>query len=133
VSVRAIKEAGVLFSPKDDEYVGRTDNKQPGRNSILPGKQEGKPIPQGLQPTKARENATPPRGRGRPVGSINRYTGALKELFLQAAENVGDRTVVAGDPLPRRRWAPGRRRRDRPALGGLHDVFAAARWMRATR
>jgi hypothetical protein len=27
---------------------------------------------------------------GRPKGSVNRYTGALKELFLLAAENVGD-------------------------------------------
>jgi hypothetical protein len=31
---------------------------------------------------------------GRPMGSVNRYTGALKELFLQAAENVGDRRKV---------------------------------------
>jgi hypothetical protein len=31
---------------------------------------------------------------GRPVGSQNRYTGALKELFLQAAENVGDRLKI---------------------------------------
>jgi hypothetical protein len=27
---------------------------------------------------------------GRPKGSVNRYTGALKELILQAAEEVGD-------------------------------------------
>jgi hypothetical protein len=31
---------------------------------------------------------------GRPVGSQNRYTGALKELFLQAAEEVGDRLEI---------------------------------------
>jgi hypothetical protein len=31
---------------------------------------------------------------GRPVGSQNRYTGALKELFLLAAENVGDRLKI---------------------------------------
>jgi hypothetical protein len=30
----------------------------------------------------------------RPMGSVNRYTGALKELFLLAAENVGDRTEI---------------------------------------
>jgi hypothetical protein len=31
---------------------------------------------------------------GRPQGSVNRYTGALKELFLLAAENVGDRLEI---------------------------------------
>jgi hypothetical protein len=51
---------------------------------------------QGLQPGKAREDypfkdpAKRNKG-GRPLGSVNRYTGALKELFLLAAENVGDR------------------------------------------
>jgi predicted MFS family arabinose efflux permease len=30
----------------------------------------------------------------RPAGSVNRYTGALKELFLQAADEVGDRTEI---------------------------------------
>jgi hypothetical protein len=52
----------------------------------------------GIQPGKVRENDTAPlrdpakRNKGgRPVGSQNRYTGALKELFLLAAENVGDR------------------------------------------
>ena len=34
------------------------------------------------------------RGKGRPLGSVNRYTGALKELFLQAAEEVGDRREI---------------------------------------
>jgi hypothetical protein len=34
------------------------------------------------------------RGKGRPMGSVNRYTGALKELFPQAAEEVGDRTKI---------------------------------------
>jgi hypothetical protein len=28
------------------------------------------------------------------MGSVNRYTGALKELFLLAAENVGDRVEI---------------------------------------
>jgi hypothetical protein len=28
------------------------------------------------------------------MGSVNRYTGALKELFLLAAENVGDRLEI---------------------------------------
>src|ERR1700675_2787948 len=42
-----------------------------------------------------RSNCPPAkRGKGRPVGSQNRYTGALKELFLLAAENVGDRTKI---------------------------------------
>jgi hypothetical protein len=37
----------------------------------------------------------PPRNKGgRPVGSQNRYTGALKELFLLAAENVSDRLMT---------------------------------------
>src|ERR1700693_5855724 len=31
---------------------------------------------------------------GRPPGSVNRYTGALKELFLQATDEVGDRTEI---------------------------------------
>jgi hypothetical protein len=61
---------------------------------IMPGKQEGKPITQGLQPAKARENYPfkdpAKRGKGRPLGSVNRYTGALKELFLQAVDEVGD-------------------------------------------
>jgi hypothetical protein len=44
-------------------------------------------IPQGLQPGKALENSMPYKNKGgRPAGSVNRYTGALKELFLQAAE-----------------------------------------------
>ena len=64
----------------------------------MPGKQEGKPITQGLQPAKARENYPfkdpAKRGKGRPLGSVNRYTGALKELFLQAADEVGDRTEI---------------------------------------
>jgi hypothetical protein len=64
----------------------------------MPGKQEGKPITQGLQPAKARENYPfkdpAKRGKGRPPGSVNRYTGALKELYLQAAENVGGRTEI---------------------------------------
>jgi hypothetical protein len=64
----------------------------------LPGAQEGKPITQGLQTGKARENYPfkdpAKRGKGRPMGSVNRYTGALKELFLQAAEEVGDRTKI---------------------------------------
>jgi hypothetical protein len=71
--------------------------KQQAESAPQPGKQEGKPIPHGLQPTKARENAMPESRRnkmGRPVGSVNRYTGALKELFLQAVENVGDRTKL---------------------------------------
>src|ERR1700675_2181697 len=37
-----------------------------------------------------RARAPSKRGPGRPVGSPNRYTGALKELFLQAAEEVGN-------------------------------------------
>jgi hypothetical protein len=53
---------------------------------------------QGLQPGSAREGAAESAARrnlgGRPKGSVNRYTGALKELFLQAAENVGDRTEI---------------------------------------
>jgi hypothetical protein len=56
-------------------------NKEHGGNSVLPGKQEGKPIGVGLQPQQARENALPPaykdpskRGKGRPPGSVNRYT-----------------------------------------------------------
>jgi hypothetical protein len=65
----------------------------------MPGKQEGKPIPHGLQPGKAREKAGlyNPANRnkaGRPPGSVNRYTGALKELFLQAADEVGDRQEI---------------------------------------
>jgi hypothetical protein len=38
---------------------------------------------------------------GRPQGSVNRYTGALKELFLLAAENVGDRLEIGpnGEPV----------------------------------
>jgi hypothetical protein len=55
------------------------------------------PMTPGIQPGKVRENDTAPlrdpakRNKGgRPVGSQNRYTGALKELFLLAAENVGD-------------------------------------------
>jgi hypothetical protein len=64
----------------------------------MPGAQEGKPITQGLQTGKARENYPfkdpAKRGKGRPMGSVNRYTGALKELFLQAAEEVGDRTKI---------------------------------------
>ena len=64
----------------------------------MPGKQEGKPITQGLQTGKAREDYPfkdpAKRGKGRPMGSVNRYTGALKELFLLAAENVGDRLEI---------------------------------------
>jgi hypothetical protein len=65
----------------------------------MPGKQEGKPIPQGLTPGRSRENAPGNMGDrrnkgGRPPGSVNRYTGALKELFLQAADEVGDRTEI---------------------------------------
>jgi hypothetical protein len=64
----------------------------------MPGKQEGKPITQGLQPAQAREDYPfkdpAKRGKGRPLGSVNRYTGALKELFLQAADEVGDRTEI---------------------------------------
>jgi hypothetical protein len=70
----------------------------------MPGAQEGKPIPHGLQPQKARED-TPfkdPAKRnkgGRPVGSQNRYTGALKELFLQAADEVGDRLEIGANSM----------------------------------
>jgi hypothetical protein len=64
----------------------------------MPGKQEGKPITQGLQPGLAREDYPfkdpAKRGKGRPMGSVNRYTGALKELFLQAADEVGDRREI---------------------------------------
>ena len=64
----------------------------------MPGAQEGKPITQGLQTGKAREDYPfkdpAKRGKGRPMGSVNRYTGALKELFLLAAENVGDRLEI---------------------------------------
>ena len=70
----------------------------------IQGPQEGKPIPQGLQPGKAREDypfkdpAKRNKG-GRPLGSVNRYTGALKELFLLAAENVGDRLKIGPNGL----------------------------------
>jgi hypothetical protein len=52
-----------------------------------------------LQPERARENTavTGKPGPGRPRGSVNRYTGALKELFLQAAEEVGDCQKVGPD------------------------------------
>jgi hypothetical protein len=67
----------------------------------LPGAQPAKPIGRGLTPQRARENDTAPlrdpakRNKGgRPKGSVNRYTGALKELCLMAAENVGDRTKL---------------------------------------
>src|ERR1700687_6025755 len=71
---------------------------EPADIAPMPGKQEGKPITQGLQPAKARENYPfkdpAKRGKGRPPGSVNRYTGALKELFLQAVDEVGDRTEI---------------------------------------
>jgi len=56
-------------------------------------------MPQGLTPGRSRENAPGNMGDrrnkgGRPTGSPNRYTGALKELYLMAAENVGDRTTI---------------------------------------
>jgi hypothetical protein len=64
----------------------------------MPGKQERKPITQGLQPAKAREGAASSAAKrnlgGRPKGSVNRYTGALKELFLQAADEIGDRREI---------------------------------------
>jgi hypothetical protein len=71
------------------------DSKQQSETVIMPGAQGGKPIPHGLQPQQAREKAGlhNPANRnkgGRPKGSVNRYTGALKELFLQAADEVGD-------------------------------------------
>jgi hypothetical protein len=75
------------------------DNKQVAETVIMPGAQEGKPITRGLQPQQAREN-TPfkdPAKRnkgGRPKGSRNRYASALKQLFLQAAEEVGDRLEI---------------------------------------
>jgi hypothetical protein len=34
-------------------------NKQSANNAPMPGKQEGKPITQGLQPAQARENKAP--------------------------------------------------------------------------
>ncbi len=59
-------------------------NKQPADIAPMPGKQEEKPITQGLQTGKAREDYPfkdpAKRGKGRPMGSVNRYTGALKEL-----------------------------------------------------
>jgi hypothetical protein len=77
------------------------DSKVVGVNSDLPGAQPGKPIGRGLTPQRARENDTAPlrdpakRNKGgRPKGSVNRYTGALKELVLLAAENVGDRLEI---------------------------------------
>jgi hypothetical protein len=39
----------------------KTKNKVHGRNSDLPGKQEGRPIGVGLQPGLAREGVLPPR------------------------------------------------------------------------
>ena len=75
------------------------DNKQVAEILIMPGAQGGKPVTRGLQPQQAREN-TPfkdPAKRnkgGRPKGSRNRYASALKELFLQAIEEVGDRLEI---------------------------------------
>jgi hypothetical protein len=75
------------------------DIKQQANNPPMPGKQDGRPMTHGLQPAQARENPplrdpTKRNVKGRPPGSVNRYTGALKELFLQAADNVGNRTTV---------------------------------------
>lgn len=36
-----------------------------------------------------KQTAEMPRGPGRPKGSVNKTTGALKEAILQAAEAVG--------------------------------------------
>jgi hypothetical protein len=79
--------------------LGMTDDsKQAAETVILPGKQEGKPISRGLHPELAREDAAKSAAKrnlgGRPVGSQNRYTGALKELFLQAlhlSDSAADR------------------------------------------
>jgi CheY-like chemotaxis protein len=54
---------------------------------IMPGAQEGNPIPHGLQPGLPREDTPfkdPARRNrpGRPKGSVNRYTSGLKEMFL---------------------------------------------------
>jgi hypothetical protein len=88
-------------APAASGLDGIEDSKVPGGNSSLPGKQEERPIGVGLQPQQAREGAKPPymdpakrNMGGRPAGSPNRYTGALKELFLLAADNVGDRTKI---------------------------------------
>jgi hypothetical protein len=75
------------------------DSKQQATTVIMPGKQEERPMTHGMTPGRAREDnpLKDPVNRnkgGRPAGSPNRYTGALKELFLLAAENVGDRTEI---------------------------------------
>jgi hypothetical protein len=96
-----VKLANVVH-PADQNILERTmtdDIKQVAETVLMPGAQEGKPMPRGLQPGKAREK-TPfkdPAKRnkgGRPRGSPNRYTAALKELFLQAVEEVGDRCEI---------------------------------------
>jgi hypothetical protein len=57
------------------------------------------PTPKSKAMILARENTPANMGDrrnkgGRPLGSVNRYTGALKELLLQAADEVGDRTEI---------------------------------------
>jgi hypothetical protein len=80
--------------------MAEDDSKVVGRNSDLPGAQPAKGVGVSLQPEKARGGVKPfndPTKRnlgGRPAGSVNHYTGALKELFLLASENVGDRTKL---------------------------------------
>jgi hypothetical protein len=65
------------------------DSKQQSETAPMPGAQEGKPITRGLQTGKARENYPfkdpAKRGKGRPMGSVNRYTGSyrlLKKLVI---------------------------------------------------
>jgi hypothetical protein len=59
----------------------------------MPSKQEGKPIPRGLQPEQAREKAGlyNPANRnkaGRPLGSVNRYIGyACRQPAAELAEH----------------------------------------------
>lgn len=43
---------------------------------------------------KIRQN-TPPKGRGRPKGALNKTTALLKDAILQAAERAGNGDMVA--------------------------------------
>ena len=92
---------------------------EPADIAPMPGKQEGKPITQGLQPAKARENYPfkdpAKRGKGRPMDSVNRYTGALKEL---RPSDLADLRIVLAFASPSR-WcwvAPGTAASGRYAL-----------------
>jgi hypothetical protein len=74
--------ASALLGPINNQQIFAPCPESRKKNLLLKACRQGR---------RARTTHSRTQPNAARVASVNRYTGALKELFLLAAENVGDR------------------------------------------